>query len=90
MQSVVSLGDDDLGEDNKDGNVISVDKYIIESTGEEVTQQTAFTLPGDAYRDKNYMDWLLSDKGGESDLVDDYQDLMHQRHLRLSKGGQMT
>lgn len=38
IQSVVSLHNDDIGEDDKEGNVVMVEKYIDEATGEIVNQ----------------------------------------------------
>ena len=78
IQSVVSLHNDDLGEQDQEGNVIAVEKHIDEATGELVKEGAAFTLPGDAFRDRVYMDWLLSDKSGQETTIDDYNDLMHK------------
>jgi len=38
VMSVFSLGNDDLGDDNLDGNVIQVSRYIDADSGEEVAQ----------------------------------------------------
>lgn len=77
IQSVVSLGNDDIGEDDRENNVISIQSYIDETSGQNIDELAYFTLPGDAFRDKMYMDWILSDKSGEESLLGDYQDLMH-------------
>jgi len=77
VKSVVPLPNDDLGVENRDGNVLLISKHIDLATGHLVSKETVLTLPGDAYRDREYIDWLISDKTGESSLVDDYQDLMH-------------
>ena len=89
IKSVVALGDEELGEDVNDGNVALITKYINKA-GQVVEDQIALTLPGDAFRDKAYLDWILSDKTGESDLVDDYQNLLQQRYEKLTKGGNLT
>lgn len=81
IQSVVQLHNDNIGEDGQDGNVVTVNNYIEEATGELVAEETAFSLPGDAFRDKTYMDWILSNKTNEESLTEDYQDLMHQRFI---------
>lgn len=87
VQSVMQLENDNIGEEDGDGNIIKVDKYYDESTGKLVEQETIFSLPGDAYRNKVYLDWILSDKSEEETLVDDYQDLIHQLHSKNSKNG---
>lgn len=33
VQSVCSLGNDDLGEDDNEGNILKVERYIEEETG---------------------------------------------------------
>ena len=72
VMSVFSLGNDDLGDDNLDGNVIQVSRFIDAQSGEEVTQPEVFSLPGDAYRDKPFMDWILSNKEGEETTTGDF------------------
>lgn len=89
IKSVVALGDEELGEHPNDGNIALISKYINDK-GELVEEEIALTLPGDAFRDKAYLDWILSDKSDESALVDDYQSLMQQRYNKLTKGGTMT
>lgn len=86
LKSVVALGDEELGEDAQDGNIILISKYINEE-GQTVEEDVTLTLPGDAFRDKVYMDWLLSDKSGETDLTDDYTSLLQQRYDKLSLNG---
>jgi hypothetical protein len=81
------LNNDDLGEADKDGNVVLVRKHVCGVTGAVIEKECVFTLPGDAYRDKVYMDWILADKTGEESLVGDYQDLMHKQFEQLSKKG---
>lgn len=90
IKSVVSLDGDDLGEPDKDGNVILVDQHIVESTGEKVEESIFLTVPADAYRDKQYLDWLLTDKSGESTLASDYNDLLYQQFEFFSKNGRLS
>ena len=72
VKSIVSLGGDDLGEENKDGNVLKLSKYYDKKTGQWVNQERALTLPGDAFRDRTFLDWIISDKSGEGQLADDF------------------
>lgn len=80
VRSIVSLANDDLGEDNLDGNVITVDSYYIEPNGPAVNDELTLTLPGDAFRDRTYLSWILAEKGGETQTTEDFNDLIHQQH----------
>jgi hypothetical protein len=87
IKSMVALGNDDLGEDNKDGNVLYIKRYFNKSTGKWVEAPRALTLPGDAYRDRNFIEWINSDKEGESDLTEAFNDLMiQQNHQAVTEG----
>ena len=59
IQSAVSLHSDDIGDENLEGNLVLVEKHIDEATGELVQDDSVFTLPGDAFRDKVYLDWII-------------------------------
>lgn len=87
VRSVVSLGNDDLGEKNGDGNVLSIARYI--SNGTLVEQERVLTLPGDAFRDSTFIDWILADKSNQGELADDFQDLLLQNHELATKGGKL-
>lgn len=68
VKSVCSVGADDLGEDDAEANVLTVDSFTCESTG-EVMKGGVFTLPADAFRDKNFMEWVMAHKvEGESEV----------------------
>lgn len=69
VKSIVSLGGDDLGEENKDGNVLKLSKYYDKKTGQWVNQERALTLPGDAFRDRTFLDWIISDKSEKDNLL---------------------
>jgi hypothetical protein len=51
VRSVVSLTGDDLGDKDREGNVIHVSEYIDED-GKVVKADTIYTVPADAFRDK--------------------------------------
>lgn len=72
IKSVVALGDEELGEDSKDGNIVLISEHI-NAAGETDTEPLVLSLQGDAFKDKLYLDWILSNKDGESSLVDDYE-----------------
>lgn len=65
VHSVLSLSNDDLGSDDTEGNVVIVHKHIDAATGEQVNDVIALTIPADAYRNKVYMEWILTSKEDE-------------------------
>jgi hypothetical protein len=78
IQSILSLGNDNLGRDNTEGNILRIDRYL--KSNQLVEEGIALTLPADAFRDRQFLDWLIADKTGQGSLVDDFQDLMVRRH----------
>lgn len=72
VRSIMALGNDDLGEDDTDGNVICVDRHFSKAEGRWVEEGMALSLPGDAFRDKALLDWIIADKSGQETLVDDF------------------
>ena len=81
IQSIVALGDDASGDDGNEGNVIRVRRHFDIENQRWIEEERALTLPGDAFRDRYFIDWILADKNGESgDLADDFQDLMLLQH----------
>lgn len=90
VKSVMSLGNDDLGEENKDGNVLVINRYFDTSNKQWVEKNRTVTLPGDAFRDRKFLDWINSDKDGESDLADAFNDLMIQQNQQYVSGGKIS
>lgn len=87
IKSICALGNDNFGEDGNDGNVLRISRYFCNKGGKWVDTPRALTLPGDAFRDRSFLDWILADKSGESELVNDFQDLMIKQHeLSTSQG----
>lgn len=85
--SVVALGDDDFGENGTAGNVIRITRHYDVASGQWVEAERALTLPGDSFRDKYFIDWILADKTEEGALADDFQDLMIRKHeISTSQG----
>lgn len=85
--SVVALGNDDFGEDGTDGNVLRIIRYYDVSKGQWIESERPLTLPGDAFRDRYFLDWILADKTNEGQLADDFQDLMIRKHeISTSEG----
>lgn len=77
VMGIASLGNDDLGIDDTEANIISVDNYIDVATGETV-ERGEFLLPADSYRDPRALDWILAPPGPyEDSSADLFNDLMH-------------
>ena len=74
-QSVCAVGDDDLGADDVEGNILSCDSYIDEATG-ETHQNGVFTLPADSNRAKGALEWILAHKDPESATDDAFSALV--------------
>jgi hypothetical protein len=89
IMSICSLGNDDLGVENQDGNVLEVKRFFCKTQGKWIEEARAFTLPGDAYRDRAFLDWIISDKSGEGELANDFQDLMLRQHELATNGGKV-
>ena len=77
IRSVCALGDDDMGADDVNGNIVHLMRYT-DSNGDE-HMDGVFTLPADAFRDKAYLEWILAPKGHNEETADDFSDLMQQR-----------
>lgn len=74
--SLVSLSNNDLGEDDGENNVIVVNSHIDESTGTQVFDPLLLNLLGDAHRDKEYMEWFMAKKENDDTTSLDFEDLM--------------
>jgi hypothetical protein len=78
VKSVVALGQDNLGADDTESNLIQVTNYTDIASGEAgLTGQ--YIIPAEAHRDKPLMDWILSDNSTvdyESTTDADFNDLM--------------
>ena len=75
INAIVSLGNDDLGAADVESQVVEVSEYET-SSGELVSEVGTFILPGDAFRDKPMLDWVLSRAGEDEETFDDFNDLM--------------
>ena len=85
-KSVCALGDDDLGADDVESNVLSVNNWT-DSLG-NVHAEGAFILPADAYRDKQMMEWILAPKSADEETAEDFHDLLSTKHAkRVADGG---
>jgi len=89
VMSIVALGNDDYGEDGTDGNVLRITRFFDVPKGQWVESERALTLPGDAFRDRYFLDWILADKTEEGSLADDFQDLMIRKHELATNQGKI-
>lgn len=87
VRSICALGDDDMGADDVNGNIVHVAQYA-DSNG-DVKQDGVFTLPADAFRDKQYLEWILAPKSAHEETADDFSDLMEQRFQERAQAPKM-
>lgn len=87
--SLCSLGDDDMGADDTEGNILMASEYMDESTGER-KRNGCFRLPADANRDKITMEWIMAikDENSETDAL--YNEQIIHRHNSLASTGGIT
>ncbi len=64
--AICSVGADDVGEEDADGNVIYASEYMDESTG--VPEKNGFfTVPADSHRDRITLEWIMARKEDKSE-----------------------
>ena len=68
-KSICALGDDDIGADDTEANLLLASEYLDESTGVAM-RDGLFTIPADAFRDKITMEWILAHKDDASSETD--------------------
>ena len=86
VRSICSLGEDDMGADDTDSNLIEVLEYT-DSAG-NTGRNAVFTLPSDAMRDRELMEWIMAPKHADETLADDFTDLIrHNFEQRRLQGG---
>jgi hypothetical protein len=90
IKSVVALGNDDLGEDNQDGNVLYLKRYFDKAQNKWVDTERALTLPGDAFRDKKFLEWIISEKQGEGETAQAFNDLLIQMNEQATSQGKIS
>ena len=90
VQGVFSVGNDDLGENDVECNLIELRDALDQSTG-QVSDIENVTLPADAWKDLNMLDWVLSMKNRDPEWVDstqdDFNDLMTDKFHEMSDVG---
>ena len=74
---IASLGNDDLGHNDLESNILAIQSYIDKATGESHENGT-FLLPADSFRDSNALDWILAPKSSEDSTGDLFSDLMQE------------
>lgn len=83
----LSVGNDDLGENDLESNVVILRNY---KDGNEVHEEGYFLLPADSWKDVNMLDWVLSVKPqGEDSTQDLFNDLMVDSFDTKSRTGGM-
>lgn len=81
-----------MGADDCEGNVIHVAKYRDQNGDHHV--DSVFTLPADAFRDKQMMEWILAPKSADETTNSDFTDLItgrfNERVNSVAKLGMMA
>lgn len=70
-KSICSLGEDDLGADDTEANILHASEYLDESTGVAM-RDGFFRIPADAFRDKTTMEWILAHKDENCETDDTF------------------
>lgn len=88
-KSLCAIGDDDMGENDVDGNILMASEYLDESTG-KIHRDGLFSVPADAYRDKVTMEWIMAikDENSETDALFNQQII--NRHTNIAATGGLT
>ena len=60
-KSICAVGEDDLGADDTEANILMASEFLDESTGVAM-RNGFFRVPADAFRDKITMEWILATK----------------------------
>ena len=84
-----ALGNDDLGADDCEGNVVSVAEYFNEETGEKESN-AVFALPADANRSKQALEWILAAKDPDSKTDENFNRLVQGQHEATAATGGLT
>jgi len=74
VKSLISIGNNDLGDKDTEGSVLGISKCIEKETGKEIDKFIMWTLPGDAFRNVQVVDWIMANK--EEDTDETYNDLL--------------
>lgn len=90
--AIFATSNDDVGEEDVDNNVVQINNFTDES-GNQVETDT-FMLPADAWRDQETLEWVISNKGKQTeslDLLNDFNDLISQNfHKKITNYGGMS
>ena len=88
-KSLCALGQDDLGEDDAEGNILHATEYYDETTGQKC-KDGMFRVPADAHRDKITLEWIFAIKEEESETDALFNDQILKRHGELAATGGLT
>lgn len=66
-----------MGADDSDGNIVKVDRFT-DAAGQH-HGEAYFKLPADAFRNKQYLEWILAPKSEIETTVEDFTDLLNEK-----------
>ena len=78
--SICALGDDDIGADDTEANILMASEYLDESTGVAM-RNGFFIVPADAFRDKITMEWIMAHKDENSETDEVFNQQIMTRHM---------
>ena len=88
-KSICALGEDDMGADDTEANILYAAEYLDEGTGVAM-RNGFFKIPADAFRDKVTMEWILAHKDDESETDAMFNQQIMQRHFEYAQTGGIT
>lgn len=88
-KSVCAVGQDDVGADDAEANILSASEYLDESTDTKM-RNGLFRLPADAFRDKTTMEWIMAIKSEDSETDALFNEQIMMRHNKISSTGGLT
>ena len=89
IQGMVPMTVDDVGEKDSEANLVVIQNYLNTATGQQ-EERGYFVLPADAHRDHNMLDYIMSNKNGNSpddSTADSFRDLMLEDFNTKAKSG---
>jgi len=87
--SLCALGEDDMGAEDVEGNILQAKEYYNETDG-TIHRDGLFKVPADAFRDKITMEWILASKEEKSETDALFNEQVFRRHNNLAATGGLT
>lgn len=56
------MRNNDVGENDTEANLVEIDNFYDQKSGQIVNEKTIYLLPADAFKNFSMIDWVLSIK----------------------------